>query len=101
PFGFGGAMGTGTGTTACAGAVGRDGPAGGGGGACGAIGEGAGAFCCASDMDPASRQMQTKMRVRFIDESLRNRNEVIENQIAGAVPDRTDMINALAVQDRR
>jgi len=49
--------------------------------------------------------MQTTMRVRFMDQSLRNRNEVIENQIANCnanrIPDRTDMINALAVQELR
>src|ERR1700720_2378391 len=64
PFGRGGTIGTGTATTDCVVALGCATAPGKLGLACG--GEGAGAVCCASDVDAINKLRQSKMRARFM-----------------------------------
>jgi hypothetical protein len=90
PFGFGGAIGTGTGTTACAGGLDLGGPGGGTGVLSWASrtgldldgpGGGTGVLSWASKTGPSNKVPQIRIRIRFMGEKAANLNSVLENEI--------------------
>src|SRR5262249_40510764 len=81
PFGLGGVIGTGTGTTSCAGALDLLGPgACGGCGPCGSSGGPAGVLSCAGNTGASNKAIVVAIRKRFIGGKPGTLDSVTQNQ---------------------